>query len=160
MKIAVVNHKELESVDGGTTRVRSIVNGLANHGHDVWYSCYGNGNSTSDIPGLLSVVVKKPELRLLRRLGRSLYGSVEGEAAIDILSCNHPLATLRLRSVLSSSGIVQIEQIWSALYPLLYARIRGKTCILDDHNVEALLANRLSDHVSNRKLFGAWAAYV
>src|SRR5205807_937403 len=119
MKISVVNHKELDSVDGGTTRVRSIVHGLANHGHEVWYSCYGDAHRTTDNPNLSSVTVKKPELRLLRKLGRSLYGSAEGEAAIGILSCNHPLATLRLRSVLSSSGIVQIEQIWSGLYPLL-----------------------------------------
>jgi glycosyltransferase involved in cell wall biosynthesis len=160
MKISVVNHKELESVDGGTTRVRNIVRGLADRGHEVWYSCYGDRNHGTDGPNLSSVTVKKPELRLLRKLGRSLYGGVEGEAAIGILSCNHPIATLRLHSMLSSSGIIQIEQIWSALYPLLYSKIRGKTCVLDDHNVEALLANRLSDHVSNKNLFGAWASYV
>jgi len=160
MKISVVNHKELESVDGGTTRVRNIVRGLAGRGHEVWYSCYGDRSHGTDGPNLSSVTVKKPELKLLRKLGRSLYGGAEGEAAIGILSCNHPIATLRLRSMLSSSGIVQIEQIWSALYPLLYSRIRGKTCVLDDHNVEALLANRLSDHVSNKNLFGAWASYV
>jgi glycosyltransferase involved in cell wall biosynthesis len=160
MKISVVNHKELESVDGGTTRVRNIVRGLADRGHEVWYSCYGDRNHGTDGPNLSSVTVKKPELRLLRKLGRSLYGGVEGEAAIGILSCNHPIATLRLHSMLSSSGIIQIEQIWSALYPLLYSKIRGKTCVLDDHNVEALLAHRLSDHVSNKNLFGAWVSYV
>ncbi len=160
MKISVVNHKSLASIDGGTTRVRSIVHGLVNHGHKVWYSCYGDGGYTSDGRGLSTVAVRKPELRLLRRLAGSSYGGIEGRAAIDILSCNHPIATLRLRSILSSSGIVQIEQIWSALYPLLYARMHGKRCILDDHNVEALFAARLSDHVSNRKVFGAWVAYV
>ncbi len=160
MKISVVNHKDLESIDGGTTRVRSIVRGLASHGHQVWYSCYGDGGYTSDGPGLTAFRIRKPELKLLRRLGRSFYGGDEGEAAIDIFSCNHPIATLRLRSLLSSSGVVQIEQIWSALFPLLYAKMRGKVSLLDDHNVEAMLAARLSDHVSNRKLFAAWIAYV
>lgn len=160
MKISVVNHKELDSVDGGTTRVRSIVQGLASHGHQVWYSCYGTSDRTTSRPGLAALRVKKPELRLLRQLARSLYGGEEGEAAIDILSCNHPVATLKLLSVLSSSNIVQIEQIWSALYPLLFARLRGKTTILDDHNVEVLLAERLSQHVSNRAMFQGWVRYV
>ena len=160
MKISVVNHKDLDSVDGGTTRVRSIVQGLASHGHQVWYSCYGTSSHTTSRPGLAALRVKKPELRLLRQLARSLYGGEEGEAAIDILSCNHPVATLKLFSVLSSSNIVQIEQIWSALYPLLLARLRGKATILDDHNVEVLLAERLSQHVSNKNMFQGWVRYV
>ncbi len=159
MKISVVNHKDLECIDGGTTRVRSIVHGLANHGHQVWYSCYGDGGYTSDGP-VSEVRIRKPDLRILRKLGRSFYGGDEGEAAIDILSCNHPIAALRLGPILSSSGLVQIEQIWSALYPLLYARMKGKVSLLDDHNVEALLAQRLSGHVSNQKLFAAWVTYV
>lgn len=160
MKISVVNHKDLDSVDGGTTRVRSIVQGLANHGHEVWYSCYGASDYSTNRPGLAALRVKKPELRLLRQLARSLYGGEEGEAAVNILSCNHPVATLRLLSVLSSSDVVQIEQIWSALWPLLFARLRGKSAILDDHNVEALLANRLSDYVSNKTMFQGWVRYV
>lgn len=159
MKISVVNHKDLESIDGGTTRVRNIVHGLANHGHQVWYSCYGDGGYTSDGP-VSEVRIRKPDLKILRKLGRSFYGGDEGEAAIDIFSCNHPIAALRLRSILSSAGLVQIEQIWSALYPLLYARLTGKVCLLDDHNVEAVLAQRLSNYVSNRKLFAAWVTYV
>ena len=160
MKISVVNHKVLDSVDGGTTRVRSIVQGLANNGHQVWYSCYGTSDGATSRPGLATLSVKKPALRLLRQLARSLYGGEEGEAAIDILSCNHPVATLKILSVLSSSNVVQIEQIWSALYPLLFARLRGKTAILDDHNVEVLLADRLSEYVSNKALFQGWVRYV
>ena len=159
MRISVVNHKDLESIDGGTTRVRSIVHGLANRGHQVYYSCYGDGGYTNDGP-VSEVRIRKPDLRILRKLGRSFYGGDEGEAAIDILSCNHPIASLRLGPILSSSGLVQIEQIWSALYPLLYARLKGKVSLLDDHNVEAVLAQRLSSHVSNRKLFAAWVTYV
>ena len=159
MKISVVNHKDLESIDGGTTRVRSIVHGLANHGHQVWYSCYGDGGYTSDGP-VSEVRIRKPDLKILRRLGRSFYGADEGVAAIDILSCNHPMATLKLGPILSSSRVIQIEQIWSALYPLLYAKMKGKVSLLDDHNVEAALAQRLSSHVSNRKLFAAWVRYV
>ena len=160
MKISVVNHKDLESIDGGTTRVRSIVRGLANHGHQVYYSCYGDGGYTNNGPGLSAFRIRKPELKILRRLARSFYGGEEGEAAINIFSCNHPIATLKLAPILSASGIVQIEQIWSALFPLLYAKLRGKVSLLDDHNVEALLAQRLSDHVSNRKSFAVWVAYV
>jgi len=85
---------------------------------------------------------------------------VEGEAAVKILACNHPIAALRLRSILSTSNVVQIEQIWSALYPLLCAKVLGKTCLLDDHNVEALFAARLYHHVSNKRLFAAWVTYV
>ena len=55
---------------------------------------------------------------------------------------------------------MQIEQIWSALYPLLYAKFLGKPSLLDDHNVESLFASRLYNHVSNKRLFGAWVAYV
>jgi glycosyltransferase involved in cell wall biosynthesis len=160
MKISVVNHKDLDSVDGGTTRVRSIVQGLANHGHQVWYSCYGTSDRSTSRAGLAALRVKKPELKFLRQLARSLYGGEEGEAAIDILSCNHPVATLKLLSVLSSSNVMQIEQIWSALYPLLFARLRGKTAILDDHNVEVLLADRLSQYVSNKAMFRGWVRYV
>src|SRR5215831_8360429 len=160
MNISVVNHKSLDSIDGGTTRVRSIVHGLAGHGHRVCYSCYGKDTRTTEDLNVSAITIRKPNLSILRRIARKAYGGSEGEAAIDILSCNNPIATLRLRSILSSSSVVQIEQIWSALYPLLCAKILGKTCVLDDHNVEALFAARLYDHVSNKKLFGAWVAYV
>ena len=73
MNISVVNHKSLDSIDGGTTRVRSIVHGLVNHGHKVWYSCYGDGDRTSEGPNLFEATVRKPALRLLRRLARSSY---------------------------------------------------------------------------------------
>jgi glycosyltransferase involved in cell wall biosynthesis len=160
MNISVVNHKSLDSIDGGTTRVRSIVQGLANHGHRVWYSCYGEDNQTSRGPNFSAVTIRKPDLSVLRRLARHAYGGVEGEAAVNILACNHPIAALRLRSILSTSNVVQIEQIWSALYPLLCAKVLGKTCLLDDHNVEALFAARLYHHVSNKRLFAAWVTYV
>jgi glycosyltransferase involved in cell wall biosynthesis len=104
--------------------------------------------------------VRKPELRLLQKFAKSFYGGEEGQAAIEIFACNHPIAALQLRSILGSSGLIQIEQIWSALFPLLYAKLRGKTTILDDHNVEALLAARLASSVSNRGIFAAWTGYV
>ena len=160
MKISVVNHKDLESIDGGTTRVRNIVYGLANHGHEVSYSCYGQQGKTSDSSGINEFQIRKPDLKLLQKFGKIFYGGEEGQAAVEIFACNHPIATMQLRSILGSSNIIQIEQIWSALFPLLYAKLRGRTTILDDHNVEALLASRLAASVSNQGMFAAWTAYV
>jgi glycosyltransferase involved in cell wall biosynthesis len=113
------------------------------------------------VSGSSAVVgIRKPAMRYLRALGRILYGTKEGESAIDLLLCNFPRVFTKLRGPLRYSSIVQSEQIWSALFPLLYRRLLNKVSVLDDHNVEATLASRMAGFVENKSVYAYWLRYV
>ncbi len=162
--IALVNHKPLSDIDGGTLRIRNIASGLVDRGHEVcftsWQSSGGPGDPSSPSSSLpfKTILQKKPAERLFRAFGRIIAG-VTGESAADIIACNLPTVALRNSTALKSADIVQVEQIWSALFPLLLRRVSNKVCLLDDHNVEVLLASRLAQYYES-PLASAWVRYV
>jgi glycosyltransferase involved in cell wall biosynthesis len=157
-QISILNHKNLTPLDGGTIRVKNIVSGLADRGHDVTFAYWGSQENAYG--RATSVAVEKPKMNTLLRLGRSLYRGEEGGAAIDLLLCNLPSMFMKMRGNMKSAAIVQSEQIWSAMLPMLYRRLLNKVCVLDDHNVEALLALRLAPFVSNPETYAYWVRYV
>lgn len=157
--IALVNHKPLSYMDGGTLRIRNIASGLVDRGHEVCFTSWQSAEELNDPTFPFKTILhKKPAARLFRAFGRIMAG-VTGESAADIIACNLPTVALRNGAELKSVDIVQVEQIWSALFPLLLRRASNKVCILDDHNVEALLASRLAQYYEN-PLASVWVKYV
>ncbi len=158
-RISIINHKQLHPLDGGTLRVGNIVNGLVRRGRDVFLA-YWSDRAIERVGSQIGFGVTKPRLRALKILGRILYGSKEGENAVDLLLCNFPRILTKLRCYLRTSSVVQSEQIWSALFPLLYRRFLNKVSVLDDHNVEAVFASRLSRYAENKVVYAYWLRYV
>jgi glycosyltransferase involved in cell wall biosynthesis len=138
--------------------VKNIVSGLANKGHNVTFAYWGA--TENEYGRATSIAVEKPDMSLLHRLGQSFYRGEEGSAAMDLILCNLPRMFLKMRGNIRTAAVVQSEQIWSALLPMLYRRLLNKVCVLDNHNVEALLALRLAPFVSNPSTYGYWIRYV
>jgi glycosyltransferase involved in cell wall biosynthesis len=157
-EITILNHKNLSPPDGGTLRIKSFVDGLASRGHNVSFAYWGSADPDS-MAGR-TITMKNPAPWLFQRLGEKLYGGAEGRAAVELLFCNYPTMFMKLHRSLKSSSIFQAEQIWSAEIPLLYRKVMNKVSVLDNHNVEALLAQRLYPYVKKKSAYRYWMSYV
>ena len=157
-QITVLNHKNLSPPDGGTLRIQNFISGLASRGHDVSFAYWGSRERETF--GTHIVNVRKPPARFLQRLASMVYGGEEGKAAVELLLCNYPTMFMKLHPNLKTSSVLQAEQIWSAAIPLLYRKMFNKVTVLDDHNVEALLAQRLYPYVKNKSTYSYWMKYV
>ncbi len=153
-----MNHKPLNPPDGGTIRIEGILSGLRTQGHDVLFA-HWEAESRNYL-SFNAVTVGKPKLGTVHRLAKYLYGGTEGSAALDLILCNLPSLFARIRSNLGSCSVLQAEQIWSALLPLMYRKAINKVSVLDDHNVEAALAMRLSPYFQNQRVYQNWVRYV
>jgi len=101
-------------------------------------------------------------LAFANRLGNLLYG-IEGEWGFKLLFSGAPKLAASARKEIGACDIVYIEHIWSSLFPLIYARIYGKRSVLDNHNVETILATRSRQEARGflrRALAFLWQIYV
>src|ERR1700693_5520066 len=127
-EITLVNHKPLSPPDGGTVRIERILSGLRREGHEVSFAHWED--ASQDYTATNSITVAKPRLGPVRRLANRLYGGEEGSAALDLILCNYPSMFAKIRGELRTSAILQTEQIWSALLPLMYRKSLNKVSVL------------------------------
>jgi len=145
---------------GALIRSYELLVNLVRKGHEVSLHSYGEASRYYTYHDIRCREVRR--LAFANRLGNLLYG-VEGEWGFKLLFSGTPKLAASAREEIRACDVVYVEHIWSSLFPLIYARIYGKRSVLDDHNVETMLANRSRQEARGflrRVLAFLWLFYV
>lgn len=146
---------------GALIRSYELLVNLTKKGHEVSLYSYGEASRNHSYHGIRCSEFRRPRA-FLNRLGKVLYG-VEGEWGFTLLSSGTPRLAALARREIKACDVVYVEHIWSSIFPLIYSRIYGKRSVLDDHNVETILANRARQEAKGflqRVLSSLWLLYV
>ena len=163
VKICCFRHGELyPPLYGALIRAAQFLRALARNGHEVTLYTYGDEDRIVKVDGITwHSIARRP--RFLPNLASRIYGGIEARWAVHLMLAGGPrLALHALRSILTCD-LVYVEHIWSALPPALLGRVIGKPVVVDDHNVELVLAERSAAHtVTPLQRFAAtiWRTYV
>jgi len=146
---------------GALIRSYELLVNLTRKGHEVSLHSYGEASRCYTYHNIRCREVRRP-LAFANRLGNMFYG-VEGEWVFKLLFSGTPQLAASAREEIGACDVVYVEHIWSSLFPLVYARICGKRSVLDNHNVETMLANRSRQEARGflqRVLAFLWLSYV
>jgi len=141
MRVCVFRHGGIvPPLYGALIRSYEFLVNLIRRGHEVDLHFYGEDNRRFKYQNITFNEVRRP-LSFSNIIGKLLYG-VEGEWGFRLFFSGMPTLAASARKEISKCDIIYVEHIWSSLFPLIYARIHGKKSVLDNHNVETILANR------------------
>jgi glycosyltransferase involved in cell wall biosynthesis len=176
VRVAIINHKNYARPEGSFFRVSSLISCLEKRGDQIinvyWngqnrisnYSVDNDSIASNETPlprsRIISIGIASPQLRLVRKLLAKLFSSNDSTTAIDMISYNTPFATFASSNYLKKCDILHVIHIWSSIFPLVWGRLNNKICILDNQNVETLLAKSMIPYARNKVIFWIWAKYV
>jgi len=148
-------------VYGALIRSYELLVNLIRRGHEVSLYSYGEGGRNYTYSNIRCRQLGRAA-PFASGLGKLLYG-VEGEWGFKLLFSGTPNLAAAAREEIRMCDIVYVEHIWSSLFPLMYARIYHKRSVLDNHNVETMLADRSRQEARGflqRVLAFIWLSYV
>ena len=142
LKIVAFRHGRLNPPTyGALIRASKILSHFAKRGHAVSLFYYGTADRSFKADGIHYVEIRNP-FHSLSAIGQAIYRGVEGRWAFELAANLIPRMASAARDQVKDCDVVYVEHIWSSPFPLIYARMYGKPLIVDDHNVETLLARR------------------
>jgi glycosyltransferase involved in cell wall biosynthesis len=142
LKIVAFRHgRVIPPTYGALIRSWKILSHFAERGNEVSLFYYGDIDHAYNAAGIHCVEIRKV-FPSSGSIGHAMYQGLEGKWAFELISSLAPRIASAAREYVKNGDVVYVEHIWSCFFPLIYAQIYGKPVILDDHNVETILATR------------------